>query len=43
MINERRVITTDTKKLERIIKEFHKQLHVNKLDNQEEMNNFRSM
>ena len=35
--NEKGEITTDTAEIQRIIRDFYKQLYVNKLDNQEEM------
>ena len=38
--NERRDITTDTTEVWRIIRDYYKQLHANKMDNLEEMDRF---
>ena len=39
-MNERREITTNTKKIQPILKTYYKQLHANKLGNLEEMDAF---
>ena len=38
--NERGEITTDTTEIQRIRREYHDQLYINKLDNLERMDNF---
>ena len=38
--NENREITTVTAAIERIMRHYYKQLHANKMDNQEEMDKF---
>ena len=38
--NENGKITTDNTEIQRIIREYYKQLYVNKMDNSEEMDKF---
>ena len=38
--NENGEITTDNREIQRIIREYYKQLYVNKMDNSEEMDKF---
>ena len=35
--NEKGEITTDTREIQRIVRDFYKQLYANKMDNHEEM------
>ena len=39
-INEKGEVTTDTAEIQRIIRDYYKQLYVNKMDNLEEMDKF---
>ena len=41
--NEKGEITTDTAEIQRIIKDYYKQLYANKMDNHEEMDKFLEM
>ena len=38
--NEKREITTDTAEIQRIMRDYYKQLYANKMDNMEEMDKF---
>ena len=38
--NEKREVTTDTAEIQRILRDYYKQLHANKMDNLEEMDKF---
>ena len=38
--NEKRIVTTDTAEIQRIMRDYYKQLNVNKMDNLEEMDKF---
>ena len=38
--NEKREVTTDTAEIQRIMRDYHKQLYANKMDNLEEMDKF---
>ena len=38
--NEKRELTTDTVEIQRIMRDYYKQLYANKMDNQEEMDKF---
>ena len=38
--NEKQAVTTDTAEIQRIMRDYYKQLHANKMDNLEEMDTF---
>ena len=38
--NEKREVTTDTAEIQRIMRDYYKQLYANKIDNLEEMDKF---
>ena len=38
--NEKREVTTDSAEIQRIMRDYHKQLYANKMDNLEEMDKF---
>ena len=40
IINEKGEVTTDTAEIQRIMRDYHKQLYANKMDNLEEMDKF---
>ena len=40
IINEKREVTTDTAEIQRIMRDYYKQLYANKMDNLEEMDKF---
>ena len=41
--NEKGAVTTDTAEIQRIMRDYYKQLHANKMDNLEEMDKFLEM
>ena len=41
--NEKQAVTTDTAEIQRIMRDYYKQLHANKMDNLEEMDTFLEM